>query len=140
MLDLKKSKFLSKEKLSEIAPSIFTVKPSNTVSDKYIHIPTENVIDDMELLGWDRIFDWMGILEGAEEIHTVDTSLTLILTKLNVKIDSLNITLSKLTDKKEIDVILNPFKEKLQSFEKKVDDNYEKGQKERSGFYNIRQR
>jgi hypothetical protein len=52
MLDLKKSKFLSKEKLSEIAPSIFTVKPSNTVSDKYTHIPTENVIDDMELLGW----------------------------------------------------------------------------------------
>lgn len=34
-------------------------------------------------------------------------------------------------NKKEIDFILNPFKEKLQSFEKKVDDNYEKGQKER---------
>lgn len=34
-------------------------------------------------------------------------------------------------NKKEIDIILNPFKEKLQSFEKKVDDNYEKGQKER---------
>ena len=34
-------------------------------------------------------------------------------------------------NKKEIDVILSPFKEKLQSFEKKVDDNYEKGQKER---------
>ncbi len=52
MLDLKKSKFLSKEKLSEIAPSIFTIKPANTVSDKYTHIPTERVIDDMELLGW----------------------------------------------------------------------------------------
>ncbi len=50
MLDLKKSKFLSKEKLSEIAPSIFTMKPSNTVSDKYTHIPTERVIDDMELM------------------------------------------------------------------------------------------
>ena len=34
-------------------------------------------------------------------------------------------------NKKEIDVILAPFKEKLQSFEKKVEDNYEKGQKER---------
>ena len=52
MLDLKKSKFLSKEKLSEIAPSIFTIKPANTVSDKYTHIPTERVIDDMELMGW----------------------------------------------------------------------------------------
>jgi hypothetical protein len=52
MLDLKKSKFLSKEKLSEIAPSIFTINPANTVSDKYTHIPTERVIDDMELMGW----------------------------------------------------------------------------------------
>jgi DNA recombination protein RmuC len=37
-------------------------------------------------------------------------------------------------NKKEIDTILNPFKEKLQSFEKKVDDNFEKGQKERVGL------
>jgi hypothetical protein len=28
------------------------MKPSNTVSDKYTHIPTERVIDDMELMGW----------------------------------------------------------------------------------------
>ena len=34
-------------------------------------------------------------------------------------------------NKKEIDVILAPFKEKLTSFEKKVDENYDKGQKER---------
>ncbi len=52
MLNLESSKFLSKKELSEIAPSIFTMKPSNTVSDKYTHIPTERVIDDMELMGW----------------------------------------------------------------------------------------
>ena len=52
MLNLESSKFLSKKELSEIAPSIFTMKPSNTVSDKYTHIPTEKVIDDMELMGW----------------------------------------------------------------------------------------
>ena len=52
MLNLESSKFLSKKELSEIAPSIFTIKPANTVSDKYTHIPTERVIDDMELMGW----------------------------------------------------------------------------------------
>ena len=26
--------------------------PSDEVSDKYTHIPTEKVIDDMQLLGW----------------------------------------------------------------------------------------
>ncbi len=52
MLDLNASKFLSKKELSEMAPSIFTMTPSNEVSEKYTHIPTERVIDDMELLGW----------------------------------------------------------------------------------------
>ena len=52
MLDLNASKFLGKEELKEIAPSIFTMIPSSGVTDKYTHIPTEKVIDDMELLGW----------------------------------------------------------------------------------------
>ena len=52
MLNLESSQFLNKKELSEIAPSIFTMTPSSEVSDKYTHIPTEKVIDDMELLGW----------------------------------------------------------------------------------------
>ena len=52
MLDLNASKFLGKKELSEMAPSIFTMTPSTEVSEKYTHIPTEQVIDDMELLGW----------------------------------------------------------------------------------------
>ena len=52
MLNLESSKFLNKKELNEIAPSIFTMKPSNEVSEKYTHIPTEQVIDDMELMGW----------------------------------------------------------------------------------------
>ena len=52
MLDLNASKFLGKEELKEIAPSIFTMIPSSEVTSKYTHIPTEKVIDDMELLGW----------------------------------------------------------------------------------------
>jgi hypothetical protein len=59
--------------------------PPNIITNTSIYPKNDYKTINMELLGWDRIFDWMGILEGAEEIHTVDTSLTLILTKLNVK-------------------------------------------------------
>jgi hypothetical protein len=59
--------------------------PPNTITNTAIKPKNSYRTIDMEILGWDRIFDWMGILENAEEIHTVDTSLKLILTKLNVK-------------------------------------------------------
>jgi hypothetical protein len=52
MLDLNSSKYLSKDELREVAPSIFSTKPSPEVSKKYSHIPTDRLIDDMELLGW----------------------------------------------------------------------------------------
>tara|TARA_R100001244_G_scaffold52153_2_gene45282 strand:+ start:523 stop:1425 length:903 start_codon:yes stop_codon:yes gene_type:complete len=55
MIDLSKSKKLSKRDLNEIAPSIFKTVPSPEVTDKYTHIPTEKVIDDMELLGWNVV-------------------------------------------------------------------------------------
>ena len=52
MLDLKSNNYLSKDELREIAPSIFSTKPSPEVSTKYSHIPTDKLIDDMDLLGW----------------------------------------------------------------------------------------
>ena len=55
MLDLNSSKYLSKDELREVAPSIFSTKPSPEVSKKYSHIPTDRLIDDMELLGWNVI-------------------------------------------------------------------------------------
>ena len=55
MLDLSKSTYLSKDELREIAPSIFSTKPSPEVSSKYSHIPTDKLIDDMQLLGWNVI-------------------------------------------------------------------------------------
>ena len=55
MLDLSKSQELSKDELREIAPSIFSTKPSPEVSKKYSHIPTDKLIDDMKLLGWKAI-------------------------------------------------------------------------------------
>ena len=47
-----KAEFKTKDELREIAPSIFSTKPSPEVSKKYSHIPTDKLIDDMELLGW----------------------------------------------------------------------------------------
>lgn len=52
MLNLQNSEFKSLEELKEIAPSIFTKVGSESTSDKYSHIPTDKVIQDMELLGW----------------------------------------------------------------------------------------
>ena len=52
MLNYTNSEFKSLEELREIAPSIFTKVGSENTSDKYTHIPTDQVIKDMELLGW----------------------------------------------------------------------------------------
>ena len=52
MLNLKNSDFLSKEQIKSKAPSIFTSTAAQGVSEKYTHIPTSNVIEDMDLLGW----------------------------------------------------------------------------------------
>lgn len=52
MLNLENSNFLTKEEIKKGASSIFTEKGSPTTSDKYSHISTEKIIDDMELLGW----------------------------------------------------------------------------------------
>jgi len=52
MLNLESAKFMSKDAIRNAAPSVFTLTPSNEVSDKYTHIPTEKVIDDMQSLGW----------------------------------------------------------------------------------------
>ena len=57
--NLQSAKFMSKEVINNAAPSVFTTIPSDEVSDKYTHIPTEKVIDDMQSLGW-------GVVEAKE--------------------------------------------------------------------------
>ena len=52
MLEIKNSQFISKEEIKKRAKSIFTETGSPNVSEKYAHISTEKIIDDMELLGW----------------------------------------------------------------------------------------
>lgn len=52
MLDLNKHTFLSLDEIKEKANSIFASKGAESTSEKYSHIPTHKVIEDMALLGW----------------------------------------------------------------------------------------
>jgi hypothetical protein len=52
MLDLSKDGFLSMSEIKQHANSVFTETAAPTVSDKFTHIPTHKVIEDMSQLGW----------------------------------------------------------------------------------------
>ena len=55
MLDYSNQNFKSLEELKEVAPSIFTTHGAGNTSDKYSHIPTDKVINDMAILGWNVV-------------------------------------------------------------------------------------
>lgn len=45
--------YLSKDQIRATAPVVFATEPTNkNVSDKYLHVNTETVIDDLAKLGW----------------------------------------------------------------------------------------
>lgn len=46
---------ISKEQVKQVAPSVFTKHGASNVSEKYSHIPTERVMDDMSALGWNVV-------------------------------------------------------------------------------------
>jgi hypothetical protein len=52
MLNLSTDNFLTLDEVKQRAKSIFTATAAPTVSDKFTHIPTNRVIEDMEQLGW----------------------------------------------------------------------------------------
>lgn len=52
MLDLNQDGFLSTSQIKERAKSVFTDKAGPSTSDKFTHIPTYKVIEDMAQLGW----------------------------------------------------------------------------------------
>jgi hypothetical protein len=52
MLDLSNMVFKTKEEIKKQAPSVFTTQRAHHLSEQYTHIPTDKVIDDMEMLGW----------------------------------------------------------------------------------------
>lgn len=43
---------MSMDQIKESAPSIFQTKQKSNLSDHYVHIPTDQVINDMIALGW----------------------------------------------------------------------------------------
>ena len=51
MLNLNQE-FRTKSEIRQLANSIFTTQGAPGTSDKYAHISTEKIIDDMQLLGW----------------------------------------------------------------------------------------
>jgi hypothetical protein len=52
MLDIKNNNFLNESQIREKASSIFTTKGAPGTSEKYAHISTFQIIQDMEKLGW----------------------------------------------------------------------------------------
>ena len=52
MLNLQNREFLGNDEIKRLASSVFTMTPSQDVSEKYTHIPTSQVIEDMRQLGW----------------------------------------------------------------------------------------
>jgi hypothetical protein len=44
--------FLTKEQVKAAAPSVFTSAKMISTSEKYVHIPTDRIIEDMEKMGW----------------------------------------------------------------------------------------
>ena len=52
MLDLQNDGFLNANQIKERAKSVFTDKAGPSTSEKFTHIPTHKVIEDMEQLGW----------------------------------------------------------------------------------------
>ena len=49
---MKNLKGLSRENLESLAPSIFNHVIKEGLTEKYVHIPTDTIVDDMGALGW----------------------------------------------------------------------------------------
>jgi hypothetical protein len=49
------------------------------------HMGTFEDSIEMEYLGWDNLFDWIGLLLKAKHIYTVETSILYVISKLGLK-------------------------------------------------------
>jgi len=68
MLDLSKDGFLSTNQIKEKAKSVFTDTAGPGTSEKFTHIPTHKVIEDMAQLGW-------GVVDAKEVKARVKNSI-----------------------------------------------------------------
>lgn len=63
--------YLSKEQLQEIVPVAFATEPTNpNVSNKYLHVNTETIIDDLATLGWKPVTAAMRKSRGKDTIFS----------------------------------------------------------------------
>lgn len=46
---------LSNEQIASLAPAVVSTRHADNLSDKYVHIPTIQVVDDMRKLGWEPV-------------------------------------------------------------------------------------
>lgn len=51
--------FMTREEIAEQAPNVFKTAPTDRVSDKYAYLPTTQLLDDFEKLGW-------GVVKAAQ--------------------------------------------------------------------------
>jgi hypothetical protein len=65
--------------------STFGTYPNYLNYDKPMRIFNDYKNIEMEFLGFDRLFDWIPIIENASEIHTVNTSIVYLIENLNFK-------------------------------------------------------
>ena len=89
--DLNREKTLEKFlELDRYPEYIFVNGQFATPPDTEIRLITPNthkMIIEMTYLGFDNVFDWCGVIENADEIHTVDTVICYIIEKLVTKGD-----------------------------------------------------
>ena len=55
MIDLNAHTFLTKEQIKEKAKSIFATGGGVNTSERYSHIPTYQIVEDMKVLGWEVV-------------------------------------------------------------------------------------
>ncbi len=53
--DSKQDRVMSIEDLKKVVPFAFIDKPTREVSDKYVHVPTSRVIEDLMSMGWEPV-------------------------------------------------------------------------------------
>jgi len=63
--------YLTKAQIQEQCPVAFSTTPSNPdVSDKYLHVNTETIIDDLDKLGWKPVTAQMRKSKGEDTIFS----------------------------------------------------------------------
>ena len=55
MIDLNAHTFLTKEEIKDKAKSIFATGGGENTSERYSHIPTYQIVEDMKVLGWEVV-------------------------------------------------------------------------------------